>query len=111
MWKLGKRGGVRSALLGWDLDKSRWAGRGPMAIGMVVVVVGAGALEPWQQTCRTVRYCSLRRSDCWRKIGSKQTRFANRMTTVADYVSERDLQKRGEGCCLRRWVMSGRQAS
>jgi hypothetical protein len=47
----------------------------------------------------------------WRKAGSKQTRFANRMTAVADYVSERDLQKRGEGCCLRRWVMSGRQAS
>jgi len=35
---LGNRGGVRSALLCCDLDKSRFAGRGPMAIGMLVVV-------------------------------------------------------------------------
>jgi hypothetical protein len=41
MWKLGNRGGVRSALSGEDLDKFRLAGRGPMAIGMLVV--GAGA--------------------------------------------------------------------
>ena len=42
MWKLGKRGGVRSALLCWDLDKSRFAGRGPMVIGMLVVGTGGG---------------------------------------------------------------------
>lgn len=39
MWKLGNRGGVRSALLGCDLDRSKLAGRGPMATGRQVVSI------------------------------------------------------------------------
>lgn len=49
---------MRSALLCCDLDRSKFAGRGPMAIGMLVVD-GDEWWWPWRQTCRTAALASL----------------------------------------------------
>jgi hypothetical protein len=95
---------VRSALLCCDLDRSRFAGRGPMAIGMLVVD-GDELWWPWRQTCRTAAALASLSGLLTACVSAQsfvvavvaiQTRAADPMNYVANRPSIRVLLKRSE---------------